>query len=701
MAARTFAFAAFFMLAACSGDTGPQGPAGPPGPPGPPPTVDASDAAEINAAITRVTIASPPVVEFTLADGNGTAITGLNAGAIGFKLAKLVPGTDGNNSRWQSYINEIEQPGVGPGSEAKLQAATENGSVGELIDNNDGSYRYSFGLDISNVTDPVPVSYQPTLTHRVTFEVRGLAAVINPHYDWRPSDGATSGLFTREIASMARCNDCHEQIAFHGGARFTMQDCVVCHNPGSADANSGNSLDMTELTHKLHRGKDLPSVIGGTDYCLYGRRDIQHCYGDVSYPQDIRNCSNCHNENDAETPDGASWYRNPTAESCGSCHDDVNFANGDNHDSGIPAANAECASCHASDPDSSLEVRQAHRMPLMERRDNYSFNILGIDFAGPATAPTVRFSVTDPANGDTPYDLATDPELTASSLRFYVAWNTVDYTNFGSGSSNGQPERSNLYDEGVLQASPNGDGSYSLGLTTVPVNTMGSGVVTFEGNVTTAEGRIPVTTAHRYFGITDDADNPLPRRAKVELARCNDCHALTTFHGSSRNDSMESCQVCHNANAARSGDPSLGPMDMKHFLHRKHAVDDIRYPQRTENCLACHTADGFYPVSSDSGVFSSSFDRGTLATDPTDNTRVSPNSATCSVCHESADAQAHMIANGAAFDACTETDGVTRERVDFCGPGGNKSGRLVLESCSVCHGPGRISDLALVHGLNP
>ena len=141
-------------------------------------------------------------------------------------------------------------------------------------------------------------------------------------------------------------------------------------------------------------------------------------------------------------------------------------------------------------------------------------------------------------------------------------------------------------------------------------------------------------------------------------------------------------------------------MDVKHFLHRKHAIDDIRYPQRVSNCLACHTEDGFYPVSSDSGVFATSFDQGMNPADPTDNTRASPNSATCGVCHTSSDARAHMTGNGGSYDACTETDGTTRERVNFCGPGGNKSGALVQESCTVCHGPGRFADTADAHSLN-
>jgi OmcA/MtrC family decaheme c-type cytochrome len=189
------------------------------------------------------------------------------------------------------------------------------------------------------------------------------------------------------------------------------------------------------------------------------------------------------------------------------------------------------------------------------------------------------------------------------------------------------------------------------------------------------------------------------------MERCNDCHALTTTHGSNRNNAIEDCQVCHNANAARGGG---GPMDMKHFLHRKHAVDEIRYPQRTSNCLACHTDDGFYPVTSDSGVLASSVNRvdpdnpapgPAPQADATNNNRISPNATACGVCHQSADAEVHMVQNGSSFDACQETDGTLLERINYCGTGGDKTGALVVESCSVCHGAGRSADVAHAHRL--
>ena len=329
------------------GCDGSDGEPGPPGPPGPPAGVDIGNAAEIQAAITDVTIASPAEVTFSLTDGNGNPVKNLPASAIGFKLARLEPGTDGNASAWQSYINAIEQPGVGPGTEPKVQAETENGSAGTLTDHDDGTYTYAFSFDIESVEEPISVPYEPTLTHRVSFEIRGYAPVRNPIYDFRPSDGATTGLFSREIARTETCNDCHGDLALHGGARFEVAECVTCHNPGSADANSGNTVDMTVMTHKIHQGAALPSVLAGGEYCIYGFRDTQHCYDEVVYPQDIRACGNCHDAEDPATPDAANWYEVPTDAACGACHDDVNFATGENHGPDIPADNTQCASCHA------------------------------------------------------------------------------------------------------------------------------------------------------------------------------------------------------------------------------------------------------------------------------------------------------------------------------------------------------------------
>jgi len=140
-------------------------------------------------------------------------------------------------------------------------------------------------------------------------------------------------------------------------------------------------------------------------------------------------------------------------------------------------------------------------------------------------------------------------------------------------------------------------------------------------------------------------------------------------------------------------------MDMKFFIHRIHAVDDIRYPQAVSNCLACHTDDGIYPIGADSGVLATSFTRGTDVFDPTDNNRYSPNASACGVCHSDTDARGHIESLSGSFDACQSANGTLRRRVDFCGPGGDATGELIIETCSNCHGAGGFSDVAVVHGL--
>ena len=85
--------------------------------------------------VNNVTIASAPVVDFTVTDAQGRAVVGLGnksqsatatvAGYtnIAFTLAKLVPSTNGSPSKWVSY-NVIKTPTVGQA--AGVIAATDS-----------------------------------------------------------------------------------------------------------------------------------------------------------------------------------------------------------------------------------------------------------------------------------------------------------------------------------------------------------------------------------------------------------------------------------------------------------------------------------------------------------------------------------------------------------------------------------------------
>jgi formate-dependent nitrite reductase cytochrome c552 subunit len=69
----------------------------------------------------------------------------------------------------------------------------------------------------------------------------------------------------------------------------------------------------------------------------------------------------------------------------------------------------------------------------------------------------------------------------------------------------------------------------------------------------------------------------------------------------------------------------------------------------------------------------------------TDDVVISPNSAVCSTCHVSDLAKTHMEQNGGDFAATKAADG------SLVSAGS--------ESCALCHGPGRSSDVGVVHGV--
>ncbi len=158
---RAAAVAIVLLIGGCGGDDGDRGPPGPPGPPGEPgeTIVRRGEVTALDVTIVDVRIGSPPVVDFQVNDQDGVPFAGVPASTLEFTIAKLVPGTEGDSDRWQSYINALEQPGAGPGSEAAVQADTDAG--GSLEDHGSGSYTYTFGVDVAAVDDPVSVAYEP------------------------------------------------------------------------------------------------------------------------------------------------------------------------------------------------------------------------------------------------------------------------------------------------------------------------------------------------------------------------------------------------------------------------------------------------------------------------------------------------------------------------------------------------------------
>ena len=656
-------------------------------------------------------------VNFELSD-DGAPLAGVDGGDIRFTVAKLIPAS--SPSSWQSYINQTEtkeagDPGTTPVGTTAFQATAERASTdgGIFTDNGDGTYSYTFSFNFRAVTNPMAVSYDPSLTHRVAMQVSD--NVTNASYDFVPAN-PNAVPATRSIVDNASCSECHEKFGFHGGDRVSVDYCVTCHNPGSSDANSGNTVNFMVMVHKIHTGEALPEVEAGGEYAIWGFNNTKHDYSTVVYPQDSRNCTKCHDGADAATPDGNNWKDVPSLAACTSCHETPD-----------PAEYPTFPNLTAD------EIVAAHEIPAQVASTKFKYNIIKItdqnddpvidagDFV------RVTFTVTDPTSADARYNILTDPAFTnlanrASRLAILIGWDTTDYTNTDSGSPPAQPISISPLLDGTPPATNNGDNIFTVtsNVAIPPAFTNTTGVVAIEGHPAGAfdndgvfNDRVPVKNVIQYFRI-----GSLPvenRRTVVDIDKCNSCHGILSLHGNNRTNEIQVCVICHNANATdievRPGAPATGvdgkveeAIDFKSMIHAIHAgaeeehgfrengiavygfggsvndFSEVRLPSGIENlknCERCHTGNTFEVPLNDNALPTTVLTN--IEDDPTDDQNITPTASVCSSCHDGDVDRSHMEGNGAVFDYVSATD------------------PPFVETCSVCHGVGKSADLAVAH----
>ena len=707
--------------AGAAGAAGPPGTAGPPGPSGPPGGngVPVDSATSINIEVTSVSVppgGGAPTVELRLTNDLTQGLFGLPAGDIRFVLSQLSPAplSSGGSSAWQSYVTRNS------GGIPNAQANTETATAGTFADNGDGSYTYTFASALTAY--PGGPVFDAAKTHRLGIEIRGQAPISsNGIYDFVPAGGAPT--FTRNIVDNDTCNACHDVLEFHGGPRTDVTYCVTCHNPSSIDGDTvneawGGRVDMKAMIHKIHSGVNLAS-----GYFVVGFRNTVHDYSNIVFPQDVRNCATCHEESDADTPEASNWRLVANRESCGSCHDDIDFANGGHPGNFTFTDDTQCLDCHgpnATINNGDAQTAVAHAIPAALASAAFQYNIIDIANTGIGETPVVRFSVTDPTNGDAPYDIQNDTVFTtcaggASRLAIGIAWDTRDFANVDSGRAPGQPLSINPLTACGGASVAEGGGIFSVtSPMPVPATASGSLAVTIDGHpavdVNGSIERVAVTNAVAYAGITDAS--PVPRRNAVAITKCDDCHNRLSMHGNNRTDNPEVCVTCHNPNATdinrRAGNcaATFGAddvsVDMKYMIHALHGSGvsgqsydvcgfgnsahsfDFVYPGRLNNCEGCHVDGGYYPVDP-AEVLGTTIDVGADLLSPTDDVVVSPNSSVCSACHSSDLAKQHMLQNGGDFTATKAADSALIS-----------SG---VETCQLCHGPGRSADVKAVHGV--
>lgn len=596
-----------------------------------------------NAGVPAVTINSPPVVNFTVFS-DGAVKTGLTTSNVRFAIAKLVPGTNGNPDEWVNYINTEATATKGPGLTAgtggtpvkAVQATAESGSSGTLSYNPDGYYTYTFKTDIKTVKDKygVKYTYEPALTHRIAIQLSyknaaGEDVLSNPYFDFTVVDGKSVAVTdlskTRKMTDVAACNGCHTKLALHGGGRLDTQYCVMCHNPGTTDPESGNNLNMATMVHSIHAGKLLKAA--GVDYKIWGYRGTEYDYAEVGFPQDLRNCTKCHTGTNAKTPQGDNWKTQASKEACLTCHANNAGSDWDTSHKLIAATygktaakdmtNLQCKECHQDGSNTSPE--NVHWNQNEENSAKYKMNIESVTLTtAPSTTAdgkvTVQYYLSDPTNGNAPWKLESDATK-FGSLYLYVGYQNIVNQNTAvtelSAYNNGGSNARVLANSGTN----NGSNHYTA-VITIPKNTTTAVAAGTARVVTIGQIKEPLLKVKTNIvpRPVDDSVTPIPtvnvtvqntfkefaltgalnpRRIVVSNDKCNVCHGslgatsgantlANAFHSGARN-TVEACVICHDANRMSSTVMTNGlafneSYQFKRMIHGIHGNSKRTYP---------------------------------------------------------------------------------------------------------------------------
>lgn len=559
------------------------------------PVVDAAtmsnetlSAVSLRATDIKVTINSPPVVTFKLLTAAGNPIKGLGIASTStptslnymrFTIAKLVPGTNNAPDQWVNYLVT-----------ATSRPTTENVAAG-LVDNGDGSYTYTFAKNITDPTQTNGVTYQPTLTHRLAIQISGtipgtaitLANPANIIYDFIPATGkAVSATDTqREITLIAKCNECHEKLAFHGGGRVETRYCVVCHTDqrkiGRTNSASTGGVftgttyiadgevqgDFAIMVHKIHMGNRLTKT--GYDYAGVKYNDIGYSMIDGQI-----NCLKCHVKSDA-APQGDNWKAKPSRAACGSCHDNINFATGANSKAGgavhiIQTSDANCSTCHTTANITEMHASEnntPNKTMLKAGLVNFTYEIKNVSVSTD-NQPVVTFRILkDGAAISLPLTGFTGgPSFLVSYALPQDGITPVDYNNLGKSAA--QPASVSLANlisgaQGTLTG-PDASGYYTAtinGASNAARFPVGATLraVALQGYFTQAAGTngIAANTARHTISVVKAVTGDTVRRTVVDSAKCAKCHEWFEGHGGNRVYEMQVCVMCHNPNLSSSG----------------------------------------------------------------------------------------------------------------------------------------------------
>ncbi|MBL8624582.1 MAG: OmcA/MtrC family decaheme c-type cytochrome [Myxococcales bacterium] len=655
--------------------------------------------------------ATQAVVAFRLRDAAGVALdrTGrLTSGAVtlGFALDQLNVDTAGEPDAYVAYTTRTA---TAPGGATATQVTTESTGTFAAVDVTAGTYTYTFAASLTGF-DPARTQVVLGVASR-TYD--GATALDSHRFAARPDGGAVAD---HAVVAQAACASCHGEFAAHGGRYTVVDQCEVCHTAQSTDPDTGNTLELQVMIHKIHAGDELPSVVAGTPYQIIGFGGAVHDFSTVAFPQALNRCDACH----GGAAQGTHWQTKPADKACRSCHDDISFvdpppAGQRLHGGGTQAPGAVCTVCHPA-TGSVAPIVAAHFDRVLDASHELTVDILGTD-------PVVRgapLSFTFQVKYDgVARDITTAP---LASLRALIVGPNTDYTTYWTvGTSTNPWAQATIQGSGAsgtLAADDAAQGTfrYTFPATIViPAAATGSFTVAMEAAVNAADPRYPAVSPSRAFAVTGTT---VARRQVIDPNKCNACHADLRFHGGNRRGAGY-CVTCHNpenANADRiarfeSSTVLAESVDFRVMIHKIHMGDEltqpyvlggnptpttlnpagtpqnfgeVRYPRPRTDCAACHL-DGTWRLPAATGRAQSILQELTCTEDPTTDTdsyctapfwnvtqtyRLPPETSVCTSCHDASYVAAHATINTTI---------------------------LGLEACATCHGPGAAVDVDVVH----
>ena len=580
---------------------------------------------------------------------------------------------------------------------------------GTLTSSSSGQYTYVFKAQ-------APSGFDPTVTTTVGMNGSRNLTSFNlgtsygsDTFNFVPNGSAVT--VTRDVVRTESCNSCHDQLAFHGGHAFGMQQCVLCHQPQNVDPVTGNTLDLKVMAHKIHMGSQLPSVVGtsstpGVPYQIAGFGGRISDFSTVVDPADPRRCGVCHSQTSGAAQAKA-FLTEPSRAACGACHDDVNFATGANHPGGFQTDDTQCANCHIPQGETPFDasILGAHVVPN-DTKTTYPPNpdtligsvvvaITGVTNGSAGQKPLVAYTVKD-INGN-PIAL-NDPTL--EDLQFTMAGPTTDYgyTSFGS-----DVKTPGYVAEDGTQGTCDSKGNCTYTFQhAIPASATGTYAIGVESERledvlpnTNAAQQVESGTPNSIFYFSVDGSKVAARRTVVAESNCNQCHVHLTLHGNRRND-PNYCVFCHNPSntdaSQRPAGQTAQTINMAVMVHRihdgvnvtanggkpyivagfggsTHDFSGVLYPAMsptgaatyTQNCSMCHVngSEQNLPVGLNAVVDPQGWINPVQAT-----------GSACSGCHVSKPEAAHFAAN---------TD------------------PALGESCTVCHASGAQFAVDAVH----